>query len=497
MPSMKLPRRRPEEAGVDPQGIIDFLNAVAEQKFDLRSFMLLRRGEVLAEGWWAPHSSEDRHAMYSVSKSFTSTAIGMAVDEGLLTVEDKVADLLPQLMPAEPHPNLLKMTVRDLLVMGTGHKQDPLEKARPNPDSDWARIFLAAEVENVPGSTFSYSSGATYMLSVILQTLTGEKVVDYLEPRLFAPLGIEHKSWQESPQGFTTGGWGLKLSSEDLAKFGQFYLQKGIWDGQRLVSEKWVDLASSKRIDNGDDPNGDWGQGYGYQFWVCRHNAYRADGAYGQFCLVLPDQEAVVVLTSAISRTKELLDEVWNHLLPAMQDHPLTVGEAGDEAAKRLSELQNLPESAGEVATDESWSGRTYRFSEDRDEGAKLRGVRLTANEEGSVQIEAWMSLDNASVPEDEFKFSLLSGPGQWHKNEAPVPSDTPFFPSDMGPAYAWNSRKSDGSLRLAIRFAEEPILFDWTLTFDGDKLQLKEHGNPELHKKEAQLIGTAENSNE
>ncbi|MEJ8306732.1 serine hydrolase [Saccharibacillus sacchari] len=497
MPSTKLPRRRPEEAGVDPQGIIDFLDAVAEQKFDLRSFMLLRRGEVLAEGWWAPHASEDRHAMYSVSKSFTSTAIGMAVDEGLLTVEDKVADLLPQLMPTDPHPNLSKMTVHDLLVMGTGHKQDPLEKARPNPDSDWARIFLAAEVENVPGSTFSYSSGATYMLSVILQTLTGEKVVDYLESRLFAPLGIEHKSWQESPQGYTTGGWGLKLSSEDLAKFGQLYLQKGIWNGQQLVSKKWVDLASSKRIDNGDDPQGDWGQGYGYQFWVCRHNAYRADGAYGQFCLVLPDQEAVVVLTSAISRTKELLDEVWTHLLPAMQDGSVSVSEVGDQAARRLKELRNAPDPAGDSTNDESWSGRTYRLSEDQDEGVKLRGVRFTANEEGSVQIEAWMSLDKASVPSDEFKFSLLSGAGHWQKNEAPVPANTPFFPSDMGPAYAWNSRRPDGSLRLAIRFAEEPILFDWTLTFDGDKLQLNEHANPELHKKEAKLTGEAETSNE
>lgn len=497
MPSTKLPRRRPEEAGVDPQGIIDFLDAAAEQKFDLRSFMLLRRGEVLAEGWWGPHSSEDRHAMYSVSKSFTSTAIGMAVDEGLLTVEDKVADLLPQLMPADPHPNLLKMTVHDLLVMGTGHKQDPLEKARPNPESDWARIFLAAEVENVPGSTFSYSSGATYMLSVILQTLTGEKVVDYLESRLFAPLGIKHKTWQESPQGYTTGGWGLKLSSEDLAKFGQFYLQKGMWDGQRLVSEKWVDLSSSKRIDNGDDPHGDWGQGYGYQFWVCRHNAYRADGAYGQFCLVLPDQEAVVVLTSAISRTKELLDEVWNHLLPAMQDHPLTVGEAGDEAAKRLSELQNLPEPAGATATDESWSGRTYRLSEDSNEGAKLRAVRFTANEDLSIRIEAWMSPNSASTSSDEFNISILSGAGEWQKNEAPVPPGAPGFAPDTGAAYAWNSRRPDGSVRLAIRFAEEPILLDWTLVFDGDKLQLKEHGNSELNEKETQLIGTAENPSE
>ncbi|NGZ76024.1 serine hydrolase domain-containing protein [Saccharibacillus alkalitolerans] len=487
-----LPRRRPEEAGVDPQGIIDFLDAAAKEQFDLRSFMLLRRGEVAAEGWWAPHAPEDRHAMYSVSKSFTSTAVGLAVEEGLLAVEDKVADLLPELLPAEPHPNLLKMTVHDLLVMGTGQKEDPLNAVRPVPDSDWARTFLSAPVENVPGTVFSYSSGATYMLSVILQKLTGQKIVDYLEPRLFAPLGIQRKTWQESPQGVTTGGWGLKLSSEDLAKFGQLYLQKGRWNGRRLVPEKWVELASSKRIDNGDNEGGDWTRGYGYQFWMCRHNAYRADGAFGQFCLILPDQEAVVVFTSAISRTQELLEEVWKHLLPAMRDEPLAPGASGEEAAARLRALEYAPEPAGEIPAEEPWSGRTYRLEGEVENGWKPESVRFTADKDSSVLVELSEAANDGSPGKSRITASC--GAGKWNLAEAPISGSSLNFAPDIGPAHGWVSRREDGSLRLSIRFAEEPIQLNLKAVFEGGRLELTELGSEELGIKAVTVSGQAEN---
>lgn len=490
-----LPRRRPEEAGVDPQGIVDFLDAVAREKFDLRSFMLLRRGEVVAEGWWSPHAPEDRHAMYSVSKSFTSTAVGIAVSEGLLSVEDKVADLLPHLMPDKPHPNLLKMTVHNLLTMGTGHKADPLEIVRTQPDADWAKAFLAADVENVPGSVFAYSSGATYMLSVILQTLTGQKVVDYLEPRLFGPLGIDRKTWQVSPQGYTTGGWGLKLCTEDLAKFGQLYLQKGVWNGERLVPENWVESASSKRIENGDNQGGDWSRGYGYQFWVCRHGAYRADGAFGQFCVILPEQEAVVVLTSAISRTQELLDEVWAHLLPAMQDAPLAPSAAGEEAAKRLKALEHAPLAAGAAPTEEAWSGRMYRLDGELAVGLKMTAARFTADENGSLLVELHGGADKTPQGPATFEIALRCGAGEWLKNEPSALSGEGVFAPDNGVIYASFSRGEDGSLRIATRAAAEPDMINFTASFDGDQLELVELGSAELHLKESRISGQAESA--
>lgn len=496
MQPTQLQRRRPEEVGIDPHGILSFLDAVAEDKFDLRSFMLLRHGTVAAEGWWAPHAPQDRHALYSVSKSFTSTAVGLAVEEGRLNVEDQVADLLPELLPENPHPHLLKMTVHDLLVMGTGHKEDPLNSVRPVPNSDWARTFLAAAAENVPGSQFSYSSGATYMLSVILQKLTGEKVVDYLEPRLFAPLGISRKTWQESPQGVTTGGWGLKLSSEDLSKFGQLYLQKGVWDGQRLISENWIELASLKRIETGDNQGGDWTRGYGYQFWVCRHGAYRADGAFGQFCLVLPEQDAVIVLTSAISRTQELLEAVWTHLLPAMQSEALERSKAGEEAAERLRTLAYVPEPAGEAPANEPWSGRMYRLDGELDGGLKLDAARFTAEKDASLLMELWEAADEAA-PAERSPIMLRCGAGEWHKTEAPVPAGSSNFPPDLGPAQGWFSRRDDGSLQLMVRFTEEPIIIHVTAVFNGDKLELIVHGNSEFGQKEQKVVGTVESANE
>ncbi|GGN99340.1 serine hydrolase domain-containing protein [Saccharibacillus kuerlensis] len=494
MHTTKLPRRRPEEAGIDPRGILDFLDAVSEEQFDLRSFMLLRRGEVAAEGWWAPHASEDRHAMYSVSKSFTSTAVGLAVDEGLLNVEDKVAELMPELMPTDPDTLLLKMTVHDLLVMGTGHREDPLNAVRPIPDSDWARTFLSANVENVPGSVFSYSSGATYMLSVILQKLTGQKILDYLESRLFAPLGIQRKTWQESPQDITAGGWGLKLSSEDLAKFGQLYLQKGMWNGQRIISENWVELASSKRIDTGDDKDGDWTRGYGYQFWLCRHNAYRADGAFGQFCLILPEQEAVIVLTSAISRTQELLEAVWRHLLTAMHNGPLALNTAGEKAAERLQALEYASDPAGEVPANEPWSGRLYRLDGELGGGPKLEAARFTADEDGSVLVELWEAGDKAADSREarEHAITLRCGAGEWRRTETKVPPGSSTLAPDTGPAHGWASRYADGSLRLVIRFAEEPIVLNFTAVFDGDTIILTEHGSRELGREQASVTGLA-----
>ncbi|MDO3408619.1 serine hydrolase [Saccharibacillus sp. CPCC 101409] len=491
MSTSVLNRIRPEEAGIDPRGILDFLDAVAEEKFELHSFMLLRRGEVAAEGWWAPHAPEDLHAMYSVSKSFTSTAVGLAIEEGLLTLEDRVADHAKDLLPANPHPSLLRMTVRDLLVMGTGQREDPLQKARVTAGSDWARTFLSAPVENEPGSTFSYSSGATYMLSFILQTLTGQKVADYLETRLFAPLGIERKSWQTSPQDVTAGGWGLKLSTEDLAKFGQLYLQRGLWNGERLIPEHWIQQATSKQIANGEGDDSDWTRGYGYQFWVCRHNAYRADGAFGQFCLVLPDQEAVIVFTSAISRTQELLNAVWTHLLPAMRSEPLPVGDAGKEAAARLRALAYEPEPAGEAPAGEDWSGRIYRLDEVLDGELAIRAVRLTAGEDGSVFAEFWSGAGEA--PRGEAEIALRCGAGRWLRTDAPVREEASGRTPDAGPVYGAVSRPEAGTLTLEIRAAEEPVARKITFRFDGGSVDAFNSANPELGREETRVKGRSE----
>jgi CubicO group peptidase (beta-lactamase class C family) len=276
--SSSLPRSTPEAQGVPSSAILAFIDAADKNIEAMHSFMLVRHGHVVAEGWWSPYSADSPHALYSLSKSFTSTAVGLAVAEGKLSVDDEVLKFFPEDAPEKPSKNHQSMRVSDLLRMSTGHQVEP-----PRPEGQvWTKVFLARPVPHKPGTHFLYNTSATYMLSAIVQKATGTTVLDYLRPRLFEPLGIDNPTWGASPQGITLGGYGLSIRTEDIARFGQLYLQKGKWNGRQLVPATWVESATSRQTSNGSSPKSDWEQGYGYQFWRCRHGAYRGDGAFGQ-----------------------------------------------------------------------------------------------------------------------------------------------------------------------------------------------------------------------
>jgi CubicO group peptidase (beta-lactamase class C family) len=300
-----LPRSVPEAEGVSSEGIISFIEAAAKSKIEFHSFMFLRHGKVIAEGWWNPYRAELKHTMYSVSKSFTSTAVGFAVSENRLSVDEKVISFFPKDLPDAISPYLSALRVKDLLSMSVGQEPDPTF-AIIFRDCNWMKEFLKTPIIHQPGTKFEYNTLATYMLSAIVQKTTGEKVIDYLRSRLFKPLGIEGMDWEVSRQGISVGGWGLRLKTEDMAKFGQFYLQKGNWKGRQLLPKGWIEEATASTIDHELDVNSpetkkdssDFLQGYGYQFWRCRHNAYRADGAFGQYIFVLPDEDAVIAITA-------------------------------------------------------------------------------------------------------------------------------------------------------------------------------------------------------
>jgi CubicO group peptidase (beta-lactamase class C family) len=358
----KLPRAAPATLGVDPAAVLAFVDGVEQKVGGLHSFMLLRHGQVAAEGWWAPYAPQHPHMLFSLSKSFTSTAVGLAVEQGKLTVEAPVVSFFPEYLPAKVDANLAAMRVKHLLSMSTGHDKDATNGTRQAPDGNWVKSFLALPVEHEPGSKFVYNSAATYMLSAIVQKLTGQKVVDYLTPRLFDPLGIQGQTWEVCPRGINTGGWGLKVKTEDIAHFGQLYLQKGKWADRQLVPEGWVAEATTKHISNGDNPASDWAQGYGYQFWRCRHGAFRGDGAFGQYCVVLPEQDAVLAITSGIGDMQAVLNVAWDTLLPGMAPSHLQATVPA-ELNRRLGALEvRHPESKTEPATAKRVSGKTYRF---------------------------------------------------------------------------------------------------------------------------------------
>lgn len=325
-----LPRSTPEAQGVSSSQILEFIEAAHQQVNSMHSFMLVRHGHVVAEAWWDPETADKAHVLWSLSKSFTSTAVGFAVAEGKLKVDDLVLPFFPDDAPAEPSANLKAMTIHDLLSMSAGHQDELNWREAP----DWAKAFLAHPVPHKPGTHFRYNTPATYMLSAIVQKVTGQTVLEYLKPRLFEPLGIVDPQWDNSPQGISIGGYGLFVRTEDIAKFGQLYLQKGKWNGRQLISEEWVQQATSKQVTNGNDSDSDWNQGYGYQFWRCRHNAFRGDGKDGQFCIVLPDQDAVIAITANTGNMQGELDLVWDKLLPAFKD------EALKEAPAELDKLK-------------------------------------------------------------------------------------------------------------------------------------------------------------
>jgi CubicO group peptidase (beta-lactamase class C family) len=328
-----LPRATPESQGIASTAIRSFIKAANESGLEWHSFMLLRHGHVVAEAWWKPFESQSKHTLYSLSKSFTSTAIGLLVKEKKISVNDLVTSFFKDELPANVSENLAKMKVKHLLTMNTGHGEDTLPKMRGGSDN-WIKTFLAQPVTFEPGSHFLYNTGATYMLGAIVFKVTGNKLEDYLKPRLFKPLEISGFDWETSPDGLNTAGYGLRIRTEDIARFGQLYLQKGTWNGKEILPGMWVDEATSAQTTS-QEGNGDWSQGYGYQFWRCKPGFYRGDGAYGQYCIVMPQYDAVMAVTSESWDMQKSMTTIWDNLLPAMQSSALP------ENTAELSGLNN------------------------------------------------------------------------------------------------------------------------------------------------------------
>jgi len=389
-----LQHSTPEAQGIASSAILGFVEAVEEKVPEsLHSLMVLRHGHVVAQGCWSPYAPEYPHMLFSLSKSFTSTAVGLAIADGLFSVDDTVLSFFPEDAPKRVSRNLSAMRVRHLLSMSTGHAEDTTEYLFRRWDGNWVKAFLARSVKYKPGTHFLYNTGASYILSAIVQKLTGMTVLDYLEERIFAPLGIEGATWETCPRGVNTGGFGLSVKTEDIAKFGQLYLQKGLWNGQRLLPEAWIDEATASHTDNAPNENSDWEQGYGYQFWRCRpQNVYRGDGAFGQYCVVMPDQDAVIAITSGVGNMQAVLDLIWERLLPAMQPAALPENGAVKTALEeKLASLAMTPQQ-GQTSPPVAArvSGKRYRFEKNEQ---KIKAITLEfpahagGNGESSITI--------------------------------------------------------------------------------------------------------------
>jgi CubicO group peptidase (beta-lactamase class C family) len=462
--TQELVRTTPESVGIPSAAVSALVERLEQKEGGAHSLMLLRHGQVAAEGWWAPYAPERTHMLFSLSKSFTSTAVGLAVEEELLRVDDFVLSFFPEDAPANPGLYLRTMRVRHLLSMNTGHGEDTLEALLSRSDGNWRRAFLESPVTHAPGSLFCYNSGATYMLSAIVQKVTGQKVVDYLHPRLFEPLGIPAPRWDTCPAGTNAGGWGLNLRTEDIARFGQLYLQKGVWNDEQLVPEVWVETATSFHSDNSMRETPDWQQGYGYQFWRCRHGAYRGDGAFGQYCIVMPEQDAVLALTSGVRDLQAVLDAVWDILLPATGDAELPADAAAHEAlTAQLAGLRIAPP-AGEPssALAAAVSGRTYRF----DPSSGIRSIALSFGRDEAVYTVD-DTLGTHAVP--------VALNGAWRESTTGMG----FYPSrtirEQGqrPVAASGAWEDEHTFALKLCFTETPFHPTARFRFQGDSLTI------------------------
>ena len=378
----------PESQGVPSEAILKFIDG-CEKTFDagdlgaMHGFVIVRHGKVIAEGSWKPFDTlNETHMLYSHSKSFTSSAIGLLADRGKIDLDERIVDIFSNEVPAKVSENLAQLRVRDLLTMNVGKKDHLLRDG-----GDWVKEFLSKDFFRKPGTGFKYDSDATYMLAAIVEKKSGMKMMDYLQKNMFDQIGIT-KAWTTcSPQGIPCGGWGMNMTTREPARFGQLYLNRGDWDGKRVLSSDWVSLATTRQTWSGWQNVGvkalgegtDWEQGYGFQFWRCRHGAYRADGAGGQYTVVIPEKDMVVSAHAGLGDFPKELDLIWDNLLPVLKDAPLAENpSAQKKLADRLAKLAIKPV---EFARARKWT-TPFEFSL-RENSRGFKSVRFDPKDGG------------------------------------------------------------------------------------------------------------------
>ncbi len=469
----KLSRSTPESEGVSSSGIIDFLIAVdTSSRVELHSYMFLRHGKVIAEGWWKPYGPDNKHLLYSASKTFTATGIGLAVSENRLKLTDKVISFFPYSLPDTISEFIQELTVENLITMSVG--QDPEPRSMGN-NGDWINTFLSTVPVHKPGTVFMYNNMASFMLSAIVQQVTGQTLFEYLQPRIFKPLGIRGADWDLNPQGINLGMIGLRLRSEDLAKFGQLLLQQGVWNKKQLIPKEWVKEATSFKIESSGGSNrlskdeNDWTQGYCYQMWRGRNNTVRLDGMGGQFVVLIPDKDAVVVLTANARNTQDELNLIHDYLIPAIKSNTSIPKnqDSYDELLKRQSALsiKATTSQSKESGFITRISGKEFMLEEN---DYNIQSVYLAFNKEGC----------SYAIKRDNRISVFKAGSGSWKTTKSPLTSllapprnissksvdanySIPQSSVDAASSYSWTD---DSTLELTARFVEES-LGDQTIT--------------------------------
>ena len=451
---------------VNRDAVLQFIKMSKENKTDIHSFEIIQNGEVKVKFAPAPYSFEYKQQLYSMSKSFTSTAIGILSDGGKLNIEDKLTDIFPEYCPENIGENAAKIRIKHLLSMNTGHAQCVLGDVRSAKEP--VRAFLSIEPEFEPGTHFCYNNAATYMLSKIVSKVSGMTVFDFLSARLFAPLGIEGVYWDAFDDGCSQGAVGLHASTEDIAKLGVLYLGGGVYDGKRLLSEEWVKTASAKHSDNSDNGSPDWTAGYGFQFWRNSRGGYRGDGAFGQFCLILPEKNTVFAMEALVCDMQKELDTAFE-LLEVLYGG----SKAGTDEIKKLADEYNTPAKYSAAACG-AFSERTYICDKNR------FGITQMKFCDKADKIELIFS-------DGEMWQTMSFGKDKFCENRVTVRKMKPTLEGlagherkeDMHFA-AYCTWQGDG-LHLYMNYLDNPHTDDYVCTFGGEKCTMKRAENADF----------------
>lgn len=462
-----LPRSSPEAQGIASADIGSFLKAIQDSGIEFHSLMIVRHGHVIAEGWWSPYSPLLKQQLYSLSKSFTSTAIGLCVDDGLITVDDPVIKFFPDDLPDDVSDNLRALKIKHLLTMSVGHDKDSIRIIEKSPQGiPWARTFLSLPVVFEPGSRFLYNSGASFMLCGIVQKVTGGTAHDLLVKRVFGPLQITGTTWATNPDGINMGASHLRVKTEDIAKFSQLYIQKGVWEGKQIISKDYVEAATRKEINNGNNDSS-WGFGYGYQFWMNPPGGFRSDGAFGQFGMVFPEKDTIVVITSQSFDTRRTMQLVWDEFFPKIGDAALP--ENKDQYQILVNELAALkydpPMLNAQSPLAPAINGKVFHLDENP---YKIKAVSFSFVKDGCV-----FTAFGDGTPD----IRVTCGMNRYFTegNRKPGP-DTLFstlridFDSVLAASAGW---KDDQTLELTWRAIETTHADNLTCHFDGDQVNI------------------------
>ncbi len=466
-----LPRSTPEQQGVPSETIARFFQQVEEKGYDVHGLMMLRHGKVIVEHWWPPYAPQYQHAMYSATKTFTGAAVGFAVQEGLLNIEDKVTSFFPDLLPDTISPELAELSVKHLLTMSVGHASTRYAGS----GESQVRSFLAASFAHEPGTSFTYNITASHMLSHIITKVTGMSIYEYLKSRLFDPLGIEDFVWEMDNDGIPMGNGGSHMRTSDLAKMGLFLINKGKWNGKQLLNSEWLEAATTPHIfehpewteEQIANANDDQAQGYGYQIWMGRHNSYRAIGGQNQLIMVIPEYDFVLACHSQIGDEAGFNSLIYD-MLPDMSDKKLNPKKSFDLNASIANyEIKRPFEKS--TTTKVTMSTRRYQMEENAN-GIRNVLFRFDASGNCTLTFVTTGSIHNIPFGLDSWLHGTtdrtLSFGGTVYPNAMGV------TPVDTAGICTWTSDNQLSAYYLSMFNPGSTETFRFT--FDGDQLKME-----------------------